>query len=183
MTTPRTPLVVALAAGLSACVSSHTQATGWNVEGDFTISSIGIARFENLTNESRAGNVMTAALTNELKRRAEFEIKEIGGGEGTFDRWTAARLAKEAKTSAALVGVVTAYEYRPGAQGTGAVLVPTLAVDVRLVAVPGGEVLWSAGVELHENSLVSYDGVPLEELTQDAAAQIADALERVRVEQ
>jgi TolB-like protein len=166
-------ILTVIAYAVSGCASNSIQSTEWQLTGLAPVRSIAVARFTNLTTQAKAGDTVTAALTSELRRRAEFQIIEVSGA--SMERWSSAKVAKDVKADAVLVGVVTAFEYRPGAQPGGATQIPTVAIDVRLIS-GTGEILWAAGLERNRNQVASYDGVPLEELTQDVVEQVADAL-------
>ncbi len=164
----------------AACTSVNVQKTVLAVADQGRIGTLAVAPLDNLSVTPSASDVLTAALVHELRHRGRFKVVEIeGAGPGIGERWTASQAGKKLDADAVLVGTVTAFEYdRSGLRG-GATVSPSIGVDLRVVGVKNGAILWAAGVDAKLPKLFSDDGVPLEQLAQKVAERVADELERL----
>ena len=171
---------LALLAGLAlfaACTSVDIQKTALVSSSPPRITALAVAPMQDLSGNASASTAITAAIVNELRRRGIYRVVEIDNpSPGATERWTAAKLGTDAKVDAVLVGVVTAFSYDSVSHHGGPTVTPTIGLDLRLVAAKGAEILWAAGVEAQQTRLFSNDGMPLEQLAQKLAEQVADAL-------
>ena len=127
--------------------------------------SVAVIPLENLTNYPNAGLIVAELLTTELYERRLFTLME-----GTAVRKTlntleidtaalarsvaAAELANALKVEAVLVGSVSEYGYQHGLHEE-----PVVGVNLRLVSVSDGQILWAASHSTTGRGYIARDSV------------------------
>src|SRR5688572_5315631 len=163
---------------LAAC--SSTQVRVETVEGQPgpRPKSYALLDFVNRTEDPRAADSVRGSL---------LHVIESGGGRVVdataarqvdperLDRDVARKLAEQLGVDAVLTGTVFAYGYVPAPDGAGG-LVPTVRVDVRLVAKDGSAASWVARVQAEDDPEFPQSGASLTRLLRVAMSEVVESL-------
>jgi len=150
---------------------------------------VGVIPFATLGADRLAGDKMASAFTTHLLLSRRFEVVEPGQFLASYQKEVGANtpppiglpqdklsaLAKETSVQGIFQGTVKDYDYSGGSSSR-----PVISVEVRLVDVATGNVVWSTSVtRTGSASLLGIGGThTLAELTEDVAAELVGRLPR-----
>jgi hypothetical protein len=170
---------VALALVVSAgCATVSVQTAGSPAEAGASIRTVAVAPLVNRTAGDKSGQVVRSMIMRALERQEGLTVVEIPPDiiidPAKLDRTRAQEIAVKMEVDAIVTGTVFSYGYTT-ATPTGASS-PLVRIDLRVIAATTGAIIWVASASGERPLVLTYDSVPVTELTDELVLAMAQEL-------
>ena len=130
-----------------------------------------IVPFDNMTNTSKAGHIISKLIDTEFQIQANRYVELMEDGEKEASSETKAlEMAKSHKAQFLLIGTVTEFRYRKGFSEN-----PAIGFTAKLIATESKEIVWTVTLSDSSEPFVT-SALTLNELAQKMARQVVGSM-------